>query len=109
VRCQADELRSPLVLFDIAERSGRTRPLNRALRDITVEALPELEGYPLRRVDRDTLELDITRGHNINEAFAGLSRNGIEVVSMRNKSNRLEEIFLRLVEEGRDASRTGSS
>lgn len=74
-----------------------------------VETLPELEGYPLRRVDRDTLELDITRGHNINEAFAGLSRNGIEVVSMRNKSNRLEEIFLRLVEEGRDASRTGSS
>jgi len=42
VRCQADELRSPLVLFDIAERSGRTRPLNRALRDISVQALPDL-------------------------------------------------------------------
>jgi len=70
-----------------------------------VETLPDLEGYPLRQVARDTLELDITRGHNINDAFAGLSRNGIEVVSMRNKSNRLEEIFLRLVEEERDASR----
>ena len=32
VRCQADELRSPLVLFDIAERSGRIRPLNRTLK-----------------------------------------------------------------------------
>lgn len=42
VRCQADELRSPLVLFDIAERSGRTRPLNRTLRDITVQSLPDL-------------------------------------------------------------------
>ncbi len=42
VRCQADELRSPLVLFDIAERSGRTRPLNRTLRDITIQALPDL-------------------------------------------------------------------
>ncbi len=44
VRCQADELRSPLVLFDIAERSGRTRPLNRTLRDITIQALPDLPG-----------------------------------------------------------------
>jgi len=42
VRCQADELRSPLVLFDIAERSGRTRPLNRTLRDITIQSLPDL-------------------------------------------------------------------
>jgi EAL domain-containing protein (putative c-di-GMP-specific phosphodiesterase class I) len=42
VRCQADELRSPLVLFDIAERSGRTRPLNRTLRDMTIQALPDL-------------------------------------------------------------------
>ncbi|MFH2007204.1 MAG: EAL domain-containing protein [bacterium] len=42
VRCQAKELASPLVLFDIAERSGRIRPLNRTLRDITIEPLPDL-------------------------------------------------------------------
>lgn len=42
VRCQAKELLSPLTLFDIAERSGRIRPLNRMLREITVGALPEL-------------------------------------------------------------------
>ncbi len=70
-----------------------------------VTRVPELDGYALRQVTSDTLELDITRGHNINRAFEGLNANGIEVVSMRNKSNRLEEIFLRLVKEERDASR----
>ncbi|MGA7966240.1 MAG: ABC transporter ATP-binding protein [Gammaproteobacteria bacterium] len=74
-----------------------------------VTQLPELDGYALRQVESDTLELDISRGHNINGAFEGLSKNGIEVVSMRNKSNRLEEIFLRLVEEERDASRARAS
>jgi len=42
VRCQVPELRSPLILFDIAERSGRIRPLNRALRAISVEPFPDL-------------------------------------------------------------------
>lgn len=42
VRCQTKELASPLMLFDIAERSGRIRSLNRTLREITVNALPDL-------------------------------------------------------------------
>lgn len=42
VRCQAPTLKSPLMLFDIAERSGRIRPLNRTLREMTVEPFAEL-------------------------------------------------------------------
>ena len=70
-----------------------------------VALVPEIDGYVLRQVASDTLELDITRGQHINGAFEKLSAAGLEVISMRNKSNRLEEIFLQLVEEERDASR----
>jgi ABC-2 type transport system ATP-binding protein len=52
----------------------------------------------LRRVDDYTLEADISKEQNLNELFAQLTTLGIEVLSMRNKVNRLEEIFMRLVE-----------
>jgi ABC-2 type transport system ATP-binding protein len=48
--------------------------------------------------DEHTLEVEITKEQNLNEVFAQLSAMGIEVLSMRNKVNRLEEIFMRLVE-----------
>ena len=50
--------------------------------------------------DDHTLEVEITKDQNLNEVFAQLSAQGIEVLSMRNKVNRLEEIFMRLVERG---------
>jgi ABC-2 type transport system ATP-binding protein len=51
--------------------------------------------------DETTLEVEVSKGQNLNEIFAALSVAGAEVVSMRNKANRLEELFMRLV-EGRD-------
>jgi ABC-2 type transport system ATP-binding protein len=48
--------------------------------------------------DDHTLEVEIAKEQNLNEVFAQLSAQGIEVLSMRNKVNRLEEIFMRLVE-----------
>jgi ABC-2 type transport system ATP-binding protein len=48
--------------------------------------------------DDHTLEVEIPKEQNLNEVFAQLSAMGIEVLSMRNKVNRLEEIFMRLVE-----------
>jgi ABC-2 type transport system ATP-binding protein len=48
--------------------------------------------------DDHTLEVEITKEQNLNEVFAQLSAAGIEVLSMRNKVNRLEEIFMQLVE-----------
>jgi ABC-2 type transport system ATP-binding protein len=53
--------------------------------------------------DDHTLEVEIAKEQNLNEVFAQLSALGIEVLSMRNKVNRLEEIFMRLV-EGRGAA-----
>jgi ABC-2 type transport system ATP-binding protein len=54
--------------------------------------------FTVRRIDETTLEADIAKEQNLNELFAQLTRMGVEVLSMRNKVNRLEEIFMRLVE-----------
>ena len=60
-----------------------------------------LPGYRVTAPDETTLEVEVNKEQNLNEIFAALSAAGGEVVSMRNKSNRLEELFMRLV-EGRD-------
>jgi ABC-2 type transport system ATP-binding protein len=67
-----------------------------------VAAAPVLPGYAVKLADDGSIEVEVTKAQNLNEIFAALSARGIEVVSMRNKANRLEELFMRLV-EGRDA------
>ena len=66
-------------------------------------SLPDLPGFAARRVDDHTIEVDVSKERSLNDIFARLSAAGIEVVSMRNKVNRLEELFMRLVEAGGDA------
>jgi len=63
-------------------------------------AAPQFAGYATRLVDDHTLEIEVTKEQNLNDIFARLSALGIEVLSMRTKVNRLEEIFMRLVEAG---------
>lgn len=63
-----------------------------------VAAPPALPGYASRMTDDHTLEVEVTKEQSLNDIFARLSQGGIEVVSMRNKVNRLEELFMRLVE-----------
>jgi ABC-2 type transport system ATP-binding protein len=63
-------------------------------------AAPRLEGYPVRLTDDHTLEVEVSKEQNLNDLFGRLSQLGVEVVSMRNKVNRLEEIFMRLVDKG---------
>jgi ABC-2 type transport system ATP-binding protein len=58
-----------------------------------------LEAYPSRQVDAKTLEVDIQTPHNLNDLFAQLSKNNIQVTGMKNKVNRLEELFMRLVKK----------
>jgi ABC-2 type transport system ATP-binding protein len=60
-----------------------------------------LPGYRIAQVDDTTLEVEVSKEQNLNGIFAALSTAGVDVLSMRNKANRLEELFLRLV-EGRD-------
>jgi ABC-2 type transport system ATP-binding protein len=69
-----------------------------------VAVVPELPGYAARRVDDHTIEVDVSKEHSLNDIFARLTAAGIEVVSMRNKVNRLEELFMRLVEAGNASS-----
>ncbi len=61
---------------------------------------PTLPDYPVHTVDNHTLEVIIRRDQGLNPLFAELERRNIEVRSMRNKANRLEELFLNLVENG---------
>ena len=62
------------------------------------EQLPGVEGVRLTPVDAHTLEAEMSRTHDLNSLFAALSAHGVTVTSMRNKANRLEELFVRLVE-----------
>jgi len=64
--------------------------------------LPVLPGVILRTLDDHTIEAEMSRSHDLNSLFAALSSHGVTVTSMRNKSNRLEELFVRLVEHGRE-------
>jgi len=59
---------------------------------------PSLPLHTLRLIDESTLEVDISRDESINRLFEDLSRLDIRVLSMRNKTNRLEQLFVRLVE-----------
>ena len=69
--------------------------------------LPSLPNVTLRRRDEHTLEAEMARSHDLNSLFATLSTHGIMVTSMRNKTNRLEELFVRLVEHGRSELAAG--
>ena len=60
-------------------------------------AAPVLEGYPVRLLDPLTLEVQVEKSQGITALFAQLATQGIEVLSLRNKTNRLEELFVSLV------------
>ncbi|WP_088808945.1 MULTISPECIES: ABC transporter ATP-binding protein [Listeria] len=60
---------------------------------------PEIAGYKSFFEDELTLAVEVERNQGINEIFEQLSKQGINVLSMRNKSNRLEELFLKITEE----------
>ncbi|MFP5507218.1 MAG: ABC transporter ATP-binding protein [Gammaproteobacteria bacterium] len=65
-----------------------------------VATCPDIPGYALRRLDDTTLEVDVSKDCSVNDLFIALSAQGIEVLSMRNKTNRLEQLFMNLVDSG---------
>ncbi|NNJ72014.1 MAG: ABC transporter ATP-binding protein [Enterobacterales bacterium] len=66
----------------------------KSLQGITVN----IDGYTVRQIDENCIEVDINKGDSINGLFEKLADQNIQVTSLRNKSNRLEELFVRLVE-----------
>ncbi len=63
-----------------------------------ISAAPRLEGFETKLLNEGELEVEKGPGHDINDLFLQLNKHGLRVVSMRNKANRLEELFLRLVD-----------
>lgn len=76
------------------------------LREPLAGAVPVLPAASATLVDASTLEVELTKHQDLNEVFAALTAAGVHVMSMRNKVNRLEELFMRLVSQ--DAA-TGSA
>jgi ABC-2 type transport system ATP-binding protein len=68
---------------------------------------PALPGFRNEMTDDHTLEVEVSRGQSLNEIFSQLSSQGVQVNSMRNKVNRLEELFMRLVDHSVRAADKG--
>jgi len=75
-----------------------------------VDSLPTIEGFDLELTESCVLEACVTRDKGLTELFDGLRQAGIEVVSLRNKQNRLEQLFMDMVANGRakDADQQGA-
>jgi len=90
---------------EIVEHSSVKNLLQQLHREVfildSVQDLPEvvtIDGFTVHRMDVHTLEVEVEQGQRINQVFASLDVQGIQVSSMRNKANRLEEMFVNLVE-----------
>lgn len=82
------KLESETFIFDLMPRSP----------------IPQLLGYESRLIDTSTLEVDVKREQGLNSVFNQLSEQGIQILSMRNKANRLEELFVSLVKKESNAT-----
>ena len=68
-----------------------------------IKQAPTITGYPIQMEDEQTIAVEVARDQGVNDLFAQFSQQGINVLSMRNKSNRLEELFLKITEESHEA------
>ena len=64
-----------------------------------VARAPALDGYAVRLRNEHEIEVDVQKGQGLNRVFEALSAQSLHVSSMRTKTNRLEELFMRLVED----------
>src|SRR3984957_6810722 len=90
---------------NIIERDSMVNVLRKLQTEVFVfnlrdsrEIAPQLSGFSAVLSDDHTLEIEMSKAQSLNDIFAQLSAQGIAVNSMRNKVNRLEELFIRLVD-----------
>ncbi len=90
---------------EIIEDAPMSRVLRKLQREVFVlslanelEQAPELDGFQTGLLEGSELEVEMGPSKNLNDLFHELDARGIRVVSLRNKANRLEELFMRLVE-----------
>ena len=65
-----------------------------------VTKVPQVDGIEFKIRDEFTLEASLPKQKSLNALFSALDSAGVKVMSMRNKANRLEELFLRMVDKG---------
>ena len=65
-----------------------------------IDQVPDCGEYNVRLIDNRTLEVDIHEGQAMNQVYERLSQCNIDVMSMRNKSNRLEQVFISMLNNG---------
>ncbi|ARN76489.1 ABC transporter ATP-binding protein [Oceanicoccus sagamiensis] len=89
---------------EIAEHSSMKQLLSQLHKEVVIldtstslSAAPSLPDFEVRLTDGHTLEVEIEKGQSVNTLFAQLTAAGIDITSMRNKANRLEELFVNLV------------
>lgn len=115
---EAENLCRHVAIIDdgrIIENTSMARVLRKLQRESFVLSLkdplaaaPALEGFEVLRTDDYELEVTVDAEHDLNELFERLNRQGIRILSLRNKANRLEELFLGLV-EGTQAARSATA
>lgn len=105
---EAENLCRNIAIIDhgkIIENTDMKSLLNRLDNEVFILDLKSALGkelqlsIPFTVIDSTTIEIDLKREDGLNAIFAELSQQGVEVSSMKNKANRLEELFLRLVEK----------
>jgi ABC-2 type transport system ATP-binding protein len=109
---EAESLCRHLAIIDegtIIEDAPMNTVLRKIQREVFVLSLaepiseaPQLDGFETKLRSDTELEVDKGPTHNLNDLFEQLDRHEIKVDSLRNKANRLEEIFMRLVENRED-------
>jgi ABC-2 type transport system ATP-binding protein len=63
--------------------------------------VPEIDGYSLLKIDAHTLSVDVAKDKGLNSLFTQLSEFGLTIISLRNKTNRLEELFMHMVNQNK--------
>ncbi len=116
---EAESLCRDVAIIDdgrIIEDAPMSTVLRKLQREVIVLSLseamkevPRLDNYEMLLREDNDLEVAIEPSHNLNDLFRQLNERNITVVSMRNKTNRLEELFMGLIEKKSDSAAKDSS
>src|ERR1700686_4315981 len=100
---------------NIIERDSMANVLRKLQTEVFVfnlrearDSAPQLSGFTAVLADPHTLEIEMSKTQSLNDIFAQLSAQGIAVTSMRNKVNRLQELFIPLVDGSASAGRAAA-
>ncbi len=104
---EAESLCRNIAIIDkgvIIENTSMTSMLRRLNQEVfvldtedAIDDLPRLKGFELTQVGESSFEVSVAKESGLNRLFSALNEAGITVLSMRNKQNRLEQLFIDMV------------